>query len=227
MINELDAEPIRRRLPGAQRRAAILETSADLFGRDGYHQATIAALAAAAGVSAPVLYAHFANKEELYLAVLHSEARRFGEHVAAYTSPATVRLQDRILGTARGAVSFMRARPLAWQLLREPPAGEPTLVAAHRGVRDAIVASAAEITASDPDFQPPLGIRRAAAASLFGELQWSSFESLADWASRHPMMAMDDLLAIFMDFAWVGLERFRSGEHWRGSSSDLTPGRPA
>lgn len=53
-----------------ERRAAILESAAAVFSETGYEGATTARLAAACGVSEPVLYRHFADKEQLYCATL-------------------------------------------------------------------------------------------------------------------------------------------------------------
>lgn len=54
------------RLSAAERREAILTTAAVLFGQKGLHGVTTREIAAACGVSEPVLYRHFKSKEDLY-----------------------------------------------------------------------------------------------------------------------------------------------------------------
>lgn len=51
-----------------ERRAQLIEHATELFGQRGYTATTTAQLASSAGVSEPVLYRHFANKGELYVA---------------------------------------------------------------------------------------------------------------------------------------------------------------
>ena len=53
-----------------QRREAILVSSAGVFARQGYEGAGTAELAAACGVSEPVIYRHFSSKEDLFCEVL-------------------------------------------------------------------------------------------------------------------------------------------------------------
>lgn len=51
-------------------RERLIAAAADLFARRGYEQATLAAIGAAAGVTAPALYRHFGSKDDLLLAVI-------------------------------------------------------------------------------------------------------------------------------------------------------------
>ncbi len=52
------------------KRAAILKTSAKLFGRDGYERTSMAGVAATCGVSKALLYHYYENKEELLFDIL-------------------------------------------------------------------------------------------------------------------------------------------------------------
>lgn len=75
------------RMPRAQRRAQLLELATRVFTRKGFQATSMDDIAAAAGVTKPVLYQHFTSKEELYLEVLDviaesmiEEVRQIGEH---------------------------------------------------------------------------------------------------------------------------------------------------
>lgn len=133
---------------------------------------------------------------------------------AEHLDPACERLEDRLAGIAQGLLSYVRERPDGWRLLSTEPPGEPAIASAYARLRQGTVDVAIRVTASDPDFTPPKGLSRAAAAAVFGRLQWASFEALAGWAGEHPEASMPALVRAFMDFAWIGLERFRTGEHW-------------
>lgn len=58
------------RLPREARRAQLLDAANEVFTTRGYHAAAMDEIAAAAGISKPVLYQHFDSKLELYLALL-------------------------------------------------------------------------------------------------------------------------------------------------------------
>lgn len=64
-----------KRLTREQKRAAnrtlILAAAREVFGRRGYHAATIEEIAEHAGLSNGAIYYNFKNKEELFLALLH------------------------------------------------------------------------------------------------------------------------------------------------------------
>jgi AcrR family transcriptional regulator len=61
-----DGERRVRRIPGADRRERLLETAAEEFTCAGLRGTTTAALAKRAGISEPVLYTHFENKDRLF-----------------------------------------------------------------------------------------------------------------------------------------------------------------
>jgi AcrR family transcriptional regulator len=63
------------RLPPDERRTSIVDAALRVFGVSSYAAATTAAIAAAAGVSEPILYRHFASKRELYVACLDESWR--------------------------------------------------------------------------------------------------------------------------------------------------------
>lgn len=52
------------------KRAAILKTSAKLFGRDGYERTSMAGVASSCGVSKALLYHYYQSKEELLFDIL-------------------------------------------------------------------------------------------------------------------------------------------------------------
>jgi AcrR family transcriptional regulator len=66
----MSVEPVRGRLPAAERRAAIVDAALRVFGEGSYDGATTAEIARTAGVSEPILYRHFASKRDLYFACL-------------------------------------------------------------------------------------------------------------------------------------------------------------
>lgn len=72
----------RARLRSGERRASIVAAAARLFAEKGFRGATTRELAAAVGVTEPVLYQHFKTKNELYAAIIESKVAGSREPVA-------------------------------------------------------------------------------------------------------------------------------------------------
>jgi AcrR family transcriptional regulator len=70
-------------MPSTERRAAIVREAVRLFAERGFRGATTRELAAAVGVSEPVLYEHFRTKRELYEAILDVKSREGEDRFAA------------------------------------------------------------------------------------------------------------------------------------------------
>ena len=60
----------RRRYSAERRRAEIARAAASLFGERGYGRTRLDDIAAAAGVTKPIIYRHFGSKKVLYMALL-------------------------------------------------------------------------------------------------------------------------------------------------------------
>jgi AcrR family transcriptional regulator len=61
-------------MAGEERRLQILAVAVSLFSERGFHGITTREIAQAAGVSEAMVFRHFANKEELYAAILDHKA---------------------------------------------------------------------------------------------------------------------------------------------------------
>jgi AcrR family transcriptional regulator len=62
----------------ARTRQDLLDAAQEVFGRQGFHGASVADVARAAGRTKGAVYANFASKEELFLAVLDRHIERAG-----------------------------------------------------------------------------------------------------------------------------------------------------
>jgi TetR/AcrR family transcriptional regulator len=101
------------RLGKAERKRQILAHAKQLFVTRGYHATTTKEIAAAAGVTEPVLYRHFDSKKGLFLEVLEeiraATLRRWHAETAGLTDPLAKlhAIADMYLGTTRvHAVEF-------------------------------------------------------------------------------------------------------------------------
>ncbi|MEM7343965.1 MAG: TetR/AcrR family transcriptional regulator [Chloroflexota bacterium] len=74
------------RLSAEERRAVILKKSAELFAELGYHDASTKKLAAASGVTEPVIYQHFTSKKNLYITVVRDLGDLFSQSFKQQTA---------------------------------------------------------------------------------------------------------------------------------------------
>jgi len=72
--NDINAIPIAARMAGEERRMQILRCAVSLFSQRGFRGTTTKEIAQAAGISEAMVFRHFANKEELYTAILDHKA---------------------------------------------------------------------------------------------------------------------------------------------------------
>jgi AcrR family transcriptional regulator len=90
--------PRARRGEGDRLRDEILQAASELLLKTGDEEAvSIRAVADAVGVTPPSIYLHFADKDELLLAVCDEQFRRFDEFVEAAVAGATDPMQQLML----------------------------------------------------------------------------------------------------------------------------------
>lgn len=95
------------RLSSHERREAIVDAAIRLFSEKGFRGTTTRELAAAVGVSEPILYQHFATKRDLYDAIIDAKSMD-GEKICAQIRPYLDGRDD------RGFFSTIAEIVLAW-----------------------------------------------------------------------------------------------------------------
>jgi AcrR family transcriptional regulator len=177
------AAPTRSRLPRAERERQILETAHALFAERGYAAVTMDEVAAAVGVTKPLLYTYFGNKDRLYLACMRPAGDALLETVV--TAIERTRTPPEALRAGLQAFfAFIDADRSAWRVLFDetlPAGGEVA-----RGVLEYRERLEGLVTAALLDQIPPgRGGRRARAevAALSAALLGAA-EALGRWWLR-------------------------------------------
>jgi AcrR family transcriptional regulator len=127
---------VRSRLSRGDRMAQTLGVAHGLFAERGYADVTMDEIAAAVGVTKPLLYNYFGNKERLYIACMEragdSLTTTIGEAIAGTDSPG-----DALGSSVRAFFSFLDSDRAAWAVLFDetlPVSGEVAdRVASYRG----------------------------------------------------------------------------------------------
>jgi AcrR family transcriptional regulator len=199
-----EREATRRRLRGDERRAVIIEAASRTFAERGYLGASMERIAAAAGVSAPLIYEHFESKKQLYIELLDMHGRAL---VAATTREEGFDSVEELLrANTRAFFEFVREHPSAWRMLFLDPAPDPDIAETQRNLQAAATKRLAQvIVARVRKLKVSAKIPRTQADELIAEAGKSALNGLAVWWWDHPDVSADTLAAVAMDLLWSGL----------------------
>lgn len=100
-------------------RTRILEAAGRCLAKHGFRRTTIDEIAAAASLSRPVLYKHFAGKDALIDAVLDAAFDEWLEEIAASDADEGTDALARLRARLRGAIAFALERPILQAILRQ------------------------------------------------------------------------------------------------------------
>jgi AcrR family transcriptional regulator len=188
-------------MPRAERREVIETVATEVFAERGYAGASIDEIARRAGVSAPVIYDHFASKRELHERLLErtrDELLGMWTRALAGTETPAVRIPRAIEAWA----AYVEAHPFAARMYFRESSGDPEVEAAHRQIHDQARAALATILGGLPGADAYGGSLEMAA-----EIMRSGLTGLAVWWSRNPDVPRAEIVRIAIAVLWTGLER--------------------
>jgi AcrR family transcriptional regulator len=161
-------------------------------------------IAAAAGVSAPLIYDHFASKKELYIELLDLNGRAL---VAATTQEEGFdSLEELFRANVLAFFRFVRDHRSAWRMLFADPAPDPEIASAQRALQAAATERLATvIVARVRGLRLSAEIHRKRGDELIAEAGKSALNGLAVWWWDHPEVAAETLAAVALDLLWSGL----------------------
>lgn len=132
------------RLPAAERRAQLLQAALVVVSTGGYRGLTMEAVAGEAGVTKPVVYDAFANRDAVMTALLEAERHRAVTEILAAIGPVPQTLPPAdvtplVVAATRRVLEVIAARPAAYRLILLHVEGTPA------AVREAIDAGRATV----------------------------------------------------------------------------------
>jgi AcrR family transcriptional regulator len=209
--------PARTRLPRAEREQLILDVAHARFAEHGYAAVTMDEVAADAGVTKPLLYNYFGNKERLYIACMERAGAAMlatvGAAVADATSPA-----DALRRGLHAFFAFVDEDRDAWRVLFDetlPAGGEiAERVAEYRERLLALVAQT--------NIQRLPEQRRAAHATEIEAIAVALLggaEALARWWLRTGAMPAADAAELLIATAEPGLRALAAGGRARTAAA--------
>ncbi len=208
----------RRRMAAADRREAILAAALDAFAEGGYHETSLEDVAERAAISKALIYEHFGSKRELHDALLETYVAELIGTVAEATAAAEPG-EQRLRAGLDGFLGFVERRRDAWRMLVRNTADADIATSVERVRHEAAGAITALMVADAPPGSPVEGVERELAVEMLAQQLVGAAQSLANWWDEHRDLPRGRVLAIAMDFAWVGLERVGEGETWQGGDA--------
>ena len=153
------AERPTKRMRGPERRAQLLSVARKAFGRSGFHGVSMEEVAREAGVTKPILYDHFASKQDLYLALLEADAADLEDRVrTALAAPTGNR--ERIRASYQAYFDFVDEHAEGFRLVMQEAQNPTSMSDSVDQVRESILKQIADaiviesgrtVTAEDAD----------------------------------------------------------------------------
>lgn len=135
-VGSLDRQP-RKRMAGPERKSHIARVALRIIAEGGHEALSMRQLAAASGVTPPVLYDHFSSKKDLQLHLLEAQGQELVGFIKARFKRSLARDRQESLTEAVDAFfGFVEAHRDGWRMcLRECPT-DADIQRAHDAVID-------------------------------------------------------------------------------------------
>ena len=175
----------------------LVEAAGRLFGQRGFDATRLDDVAAAAGVTKPILYRHFDSKKALYLTLLERHREDLGSFVAEIPDQGS--LEDRLRAVLDIWLRYVEGHSYAWKMLFRDSGGGDEIQAFRlevhaqaRRVLVEIIRSQSQAGIAPPELEP------------LAELMSMGMGSLVLWWIHHPDISRAAVLGA-MTRAWVGI----------------------
>lgn len=172
-MTEETSRTSRQRLAPEVRRRQVLDAAVAVFSEEGFHGASMDAVAARAGVSKPLVYVHGGSKDELFAACLHREAERLLHAVQSAAGDTREAPLVRLRRALRAFFHALTTQRAGWTVLYRQASTGP-FAGEVDALRRRIVGQAADLMAGGLGVPRPLVLPYA--HTLVG-----AAEGLADW----------------------------------------------
>ena len=186
----------RSRMSAADRRRQVLDVGLEVFARHGYHETSMSALAAEAGVTKTVLYQHFASKHDLFEELLSETGDRLMRAIEASEVEDTPR--RRVEAGFRSFFRFFEERPAAFALLYGTSlAVDPDFRRDARRVRDTFAEYLAGLIRT---------VDHESALAMAAGINGLSEGMIRHWMHEEDPRPAEEMAALAARLAWGGLK---------------------
>jgi AcrR family transcriptional regulator len=176
-------------MPRAEREHEMLQAAGDAFAAHGFHEASMEAIAEAAGISKPMLYNYFGSKQGLYLAYIERSGHLLVQSMRE-AAPLDAAADDRLRAGILAFLTYAAEHGAGWAVLhRETLAQGGSIAAEVTQLRERI---ARMLTTLFDD-------------EAFAQAFVGAGESVASWWLAHPEQSKEQMVELLMDIARLAL----------------------
>jgi len=201
----MTARPATTRLPAERRRQQILDVACTVFANRGFHATSMDDIAAAAGVTKPVLYQHFPSKRGLFIELLDDLGRQLLVELEHATSSAHSG-RERVEAGFAAYFRFVTGNEAAFRVLFGASARNDSDFA---DVIERLLDEVAHAVSLLIDIEGTVEHRRVLAHALIGIAEATSRDTLTDDGTD---LNGEQLARWVSELAWFGLRGIRVEE---------------
>jgi AcrR family transcriptional regulator len=202
--------PTRRRLRAAERRERILDAATEVFAERGYAAASMAEIAARAGVVASVIYDHFPSKRELAIELLELHGGALIERTITELEPAPP--AELLRTSIELFYRFMEADPFVWRFLFRDPPADAEIAAVHRRIHDRATEGITGLVRMSAPRDVGVGdIPYERATLMIAKASQEAVQGLAEWWFENREVPREQVVEIAFRVLWNGAEGLLSG----------------
>jgi AcrR family transcriptional regulator len=187
-----------KRLPRAVREQQMLDAAVDAFARNGFHDTSMDAIAAAAKISKPMLYLYYGSKEELFAACIHREGLRFVEAIAPAGNP-NLTPHEQVRVALKAFLDFVDQNRRSWRVLYRQAIAQQAFASQVESSRERLIELTAKLLESSTKNPDPNTNFNIMAVALIG-----AGEAVADRLTDG-QIEVDEALELLDNLAWRGL----------------------
>ena len=193
----------------------MLAAARTIFAERGFHDSSMDEIAAASGVTKPMLYAYFHSKDGLFVACARAAAAELLREVRAAALAEAVPVDQRLWHGFKAVFDFVEDNRESWRVLypERGAAGGGTVGAGAAEARDAMAALLEELLAQTA-LASGMGTDAAAETAPLAHALTGATMAMAAWWLEHPDEPKDLQALRLMNFAWMGFGDMLEGRLW-------------
>ena len=185
-----------RRMTSAERREQLIRVGRALFAEQGVDATSVEEIAAAAGVSKPIVYEHFGSKDGLYAVIIDRETQRLAGAISDALSTPGARFRETIERGALALLDYIDECPEGFRIIsRDSTSGSFASILSDIALQTEEILSKAFVRHGfDVDLAGPIGQALVGLVAMAGQA-WLE--------TRQPPKEV--LAAQLVNLAWNGL----------------------
>lgn len=190
------------RMKREERERQLLDVAESVFAEHGYQDTTMELIAAAAGITKPVIYDHFGSKEKLLVAVVARAREDLLSSTAAALDalPPHSPVEAHFRAGVRAFMQFFEARRGSFRVYMQESA---VAVVAGQDIENLRQAQARDIAERFSD-NPAIAAYPMVFREAMAEIMIATNERVAAWRLRNPEIDLDTAVEIVMSVLWNG-----------------------